>query len=140
MERGKPLEADGPESDPSSCQTFWGNSLTSSSLSFLICQTEIMRKRPSPVVECLMQGQRSVNVSCHPTITFILYVLILVGPAVTSQRLQITQARSLFGPRATPPPPHCPFNRASIQTRLVILLLNSVWNPQVQMQRGPLCK
>ena len=54
-----------PSVNPSVCQIFWGNSLTSLSLSFLICQTGIMRIHPSPVAECLVQGQGSVNATCH---------------------------------------------------------------------------
>lgn len=86
-----------PSVNPSSCQIFWGNSLTSPSLSFLICQTGIMRIHPSPVVECLVRGQGSVSATCHPT-----PLSSSSSPGGASCHLQITQARSLFGPRFTP--------------------------------------
>lgn len=128
-----------PSANPSSCQIFWGNSLTSPSLSFLICQTGIMRIHPSPVVECPVQGQGSVSATCHPT-----PLSSSSSPGGASCHLQKTLDHpgqvTLWTPIHTPASSHRPFTRAYIQTRLVILILNSVRNLQVQTQRGPLCK
>lgn len=127
--------------NPNSCQMPWGNSLATWSLTFLICQTGFMRIQPSPGVECLVQGQRSVKASwvtpSHP-----LYPLhphsgrtSLHLPKAPNHPHEVTLWTTTHTPSS-----HCPFHSGYIPTRLVILILNSVWKPQVQTQRGSIRK
>jgi hypothetical protein len=89
---------------------------------------------PSSLVECRVHAQSALAL-----ITILLLCLTLGKAVITSQRPRITEARSFFRPQFIPFP-HCPFSPAYIQMRLMVLILNSVWNPQVQTQKGPLCK
>lgn len=74
-----------------------GHILTSPSLSFLTCQTGIVRTFPSPSAEWPVPGKCSVKVSSSSSLSSF-----WGSQSVTSQRPQITQVRPIFGPQFTP--------------------------------------
>lgn len=98
-------EQTSPSASPTSCQISWANSLTSLSLSFLICQTGIMPIFPSPLAKCHVRGKCSVG-SQHIVVFTCPH---LVKPSHLPKRANHTGRHTSWTPIHTLPS-RCPFN------------------------------